>query len=375
MSSPEATTLRLALGGLVNFPPNLDGRRLCVGIDAAADTVAICAMDESGAVTGESGCSSSPSVVIEHLEMLGATNTAEIGIEAGGCGTALTRRLRLGGFSVRVLDARRVSGFLKLTQNKTDRNDARGIAEIVRLGTNAVPDVLVKTEAIQLLRSELVLRHRLVQQRLALENVLRGTFRLNGGKLTKPYSGTHLARLVAEETARLGSEGIEIGQLVDPVVDLLVALRQTLARSDRRLARRASELDACRRFMEIPGVGTICALSFYTAIEDPGRFERSEDVGPYLGLVPKVSQSGTVNMYGRISRAGNSMTRTHLVTAATGMMRLAAKDNDLRRWAMKIAERSGRGKARVALARKLATVMIAMWKSGEPFKFDRATSA
>jgi transposase len=349
--------------------------RLSFGIDAGADAVSICALSHNGDVLGEASCEALAPTVIEKLAFLGGAPESVVGIEAGGCSTSLIRKLRSAGYSVRVLDTRRVSGFLKITQNKTDRNDARGIAEIIRLNNAAVPDVMVKTEAIQLLRSELVLRQRLVFQRVAVENALRGTFRLNGGKLSRVYSGAHLARMVNDELIRLKTEGVDLEEVVAPVVSLLVALRQTLERSNRRLAHRAEELDVCRRFMTIPGVGSLCALSFYTAIENPQRFEQAADVGPYLGLVPKVNQSGNVLRVGRISRAGNSMTRTHLVTAATGMMKQADKDNDLRRWAMKIAERSGRGKARVALARKIATVMLAMWKSGEPFRFDRGRSA
>lgn len=357
-----------------SLPDHRNGKmhRLSIGIDSGADTVAICAINEDGHILGEAACSATASSVIEQLAQLGAAGECTVGIEAGDCSTSLTRKLRTAGFSVRVLDTRRVSGFLKITQNKTDRNDARGIAEIVRLNNAAVPDVMVKAEAIQLLRSELVLRHQLVAQRVAGENALRSTFRLHGGRLTRASSGSHLKRMVREETLRLASEGIDLGDVVEPVVTLMVSLRQALEQSSLRLAHRAEDLEVCSRFMAIPGVGSICALSFYTAIENPHRFEHSRDVGPYLGMVPKVSQSGSSFRKGRISRAGNTMTRTHLVTAATSMMRQEKKDSDLRRWAMRIVERSGRGKARVALARKLATVMLAMWKSGEPFRFDSA---
>lgn len=340
------------------------------GVDAGADTVAICALDEAGGTCGELSCSSHPPTVVEQLLALGANENCTVGIEAGGCGTQLSRALRAAGMNVRVLNARYVSVFLKLTQNKTDRNDAKGIAQIVRSGASAVPDVLIKTEAIQMLRSELVLRNRLMAQRIALENALRGTIRLNGGRLARVFSGSHLHRLACEEVERLRADGIDIGELVEPVLDLLVALRKTLERSDRRLTRRANDLDVCKRFMSIPGVGVFCALSFYTAVENPDRFINSADVGPYFGLVPQVSQSGSGSRYGRISRMGNTMTRTHLVIAAMSMMQQGNRDSYLRRWALGIAERAGRGKARVALARKLATVMLAMWKSGETFRHE-----
>lgn len=343
---------------------------LAFGIDVGGSVVAICAVSTTGAIAGEVTCDAAPHSVIEKLKELGAREDTIAGVEAGGCALSLTRKLRESGFQVRVLETRYVSRFLKVSQNKTDRNDARGIAEMVRLGASAVPDVMIKSEAIQMLRSELVLRHRMMAERISLENALRGTLRINGGHLGRLYSGTHFERLIAEELDRLRAGGVDLREVVSPVAALLVQMRRTIERMNRRLAHIADELDVCKRFMTIPGVGTICALSFYTAIADPHRFERNADVGPYLGLVPRISQSGGMMRSGRISRMGNTMTRTHLVSAAKAMLRLSNKDSDARRWALKILERSGRGKAQVALARKLATIMLAMWKSGEPFRAD-----
>lgn len=170
------------------------------------------------------------------------------------------------------------------------------------------------------------------------------------------------------------TEGIDLAGIIGPTAEILVALRRLLERMDRDFVHRANELATCKLFLSIPGVGPICAISFYTAIEDPSRFKRAEDVGPYLGLVPKMSQSGTVLRGGRISRMGSSLTRTHLVTAAVIMMSHAKTDSDLKRWALNLEKRIGRGKARVALARKLATIMIAMWKSGEPFRPNAISS-
>lgn len=343
-----------------------------VGIDAGEDSAALCALDQSGAIVGEISCDAASNMVIEKLGELHATSETVIGIEAGGCGRPIARKLRAAGFQLRVLETKYVSRFLKVRQNKTDRNDTRGIAEIVRLGATAVPDVLIKPEAIQMLRSELVLRQRLLAQRVALENALHGTLRLSGGQLCRIFSGTHLERTLREKLDRLFAGGIDLREVIEPVAAILVELRMTIERGDRRLEHIAQDLEVCRRLMTIPGVGRICALSFYTAIADPYRFERNSDVGPYLGLVPRISQSGSLNIAGRITKTGNRMTRTHLVAAAGSMMVQAKKDSELRRWALRIKERSGHGKARVALARKLAVVMLAMWKSGEPFRLSSA---
>jgi transposase len=146
-------------------------------------------------------------------------------------------------------------------------------------------------------------------------------------------------------------------------------MRSYLKTLDERLELTAKEQPICRRFMEIPGVGPICALSFYSAIEEPTRFGRNSDVGAYLGLVPKVRQSGQSTVRLRISKMGSSMTRGHLGTAALQHLRYAK--SDLQAWGESLAERIGKQRARTAVSRKLAVTMLAMWKSGEPYQSSR----
>lgn len=345
----------------------MDQARILVGIDAGPDGLAICAIDQIGALLGEWQTTASLTHISEQLAGLGSPNDILVGIEAGETAIHLTRGLRAAAYQVRVLETRHASAFMKVRQNKTDRNDARGIAEIVRLGLSVVPAVMVKSSKIQLLRSELVLRDRLMKQRTATENGIKAVLRLNGGRLTRSWSGTHLDRCVKNEIARLKHEHIDLTEVVLPVLEIAVALRKTLERATRRLERVAQTDPTCRRLMSMPGVGTICALSFYTAVEDPARFVDNADVGPYFGLVPRVSQSGGSAQYGRITHRGNTMTRTHLVTAAKSLMQQPRQDCQLRRWAIKLAERAGRRKAQVALARKMAITLLAMWKSEESF--------
>jgi transposase len=120
--------------------------------------------------------------------------------------------------------------------------------------------------------------------------------------------------------------------------------------------------------MKIPGVGSVTALSFFSAIENPHRFKRSADVGAYLGLVPRLRQSGSMSHSGRITRAGNKMTRTHLYMSACVLMSRALEQTQLGDWAKSLQERIRFNKARVALARKLAVVMLTIWKTGSTFK-------
>ena len=136
----------------------------------------------------------------------------------------------------------------------------------------------------------------------------------------------------------------------------------------------ASNNPTCRNFQTIPGVGAVIALSFYSAIGDPHRFERSRDVGAYLGLTPTLYQSGATSRRGRISRHGNKLTRMHLITAATVLLCRIEIESRLRTWGLELAQRVGFLKARVAVARKLAVIMLGMWKTGSPFRPDGAPS-
>jgi transposase len=126
--------------------------------------------------------------------------------------------------------------------------------------------------------------------------------------------------------------------------------------------------EVCQRWMEIPGIGPITALTFYAVVSDPHRFDRAVKIGSYLGLTPRMYQSGMSLRVGRISRMGNAPLRSLLVGASSGFLKFSPDDCQVRAWTLKIEHRRGRRKARVALARKLAVIMLAMWKSGEPYK-------
>ena len=161
---------------------------------------------------------------------------------------------------------------------------------------------------------------------------------------------------------------------VKPLVEIAEALRTQISVVDRQMRNLAASIPTCQQFQTIPGVGTIIALSFYSSIGDPYRFVRNRDVGAYLGLTPTLYQSGATSRRGRISRHGNKLTRTHLTTAATVLLCKIEEESSLRSWGLQLANRVGFLKARVAVARKLAVIMIEMWKSGSSFCPDMSHS-
>ena len=127
--------------------------------------------------------------------------------------------------------------------------------------------------------------------------------------------------------------------------------------------------------MEIPGVGAITALSFFTAIEEPARFRRADDVAAYLGLTPRIYQSGESLIRRSISKMGNRLTRTHLVNAATVMMSATRTFSSLKDWDVRLSKKIGFHKARIAVARKLAIIMFGLWRDGTHFQFKADTVA
>jgi transposase len=272
-----------------------------------------------------------------------------------------------------VFEARQASKFLAIRQNKTDKNDARGLADIARLGRDSVSEVRVKSPECQRLRSTLVTRQKLVQLRTMVEGTMRSLFRLNGGKLKSASSVATLQRNATEEIRRLRKfNRIDLSEDIEPLLALSLATRTYVETLDKRLTKRAEDDPVCRRFLEIPGVGPITALCFYSAVEDPSRFRRNADVGAFLGLVPVVRQSGQNVARRRISKRGDAMTRTYLTTAAQHHLRHG--DSALTAWGALLAGRLRKGGVHVAIARKLAVTMLAMWKTGERYDPYRARS-
>jgi transposase len=344
-----------------------------VGLDVGADETTVCVIEGQSQTLIEQAIPTSAKQLHQLIKPF-KRRIALIALESGSYSIHLTRKLRDLGYPVAMFDCRQVSKFLAIRQNKTDRNDARGIAEIARVRGETMSEVRVKSAECQRLRSTLSTRQQLLRIRMAAESSIRSLFRLNGGKLKSSWSAAVLRRNVRSELARLRkAEKIDLAEEVLPLLALCEAMRSYLESLDEKLESIAKEHPICRRFMEIPGVGPICALSFYSAIEEPTRFKRNSDVGPYLGLVPKVRQSGQSMTRLRISKMGSSMTRGHLGTAALQHLRYAK--SDLQVWGESLAERVGKQRARTAVSRKLAVTMLAMWKSGESYQSSRGEFA
>ena len=342
-------------------------KRLWAGVDLGVETASVCVIDDAGKILRERDCISRAKDVRHALTGFRRARFATVAFEAGA-GTHVARGLRDYGYPVELYETRQLSKFLRARRNKTDAGDARGIAEAGRISVSLVSKVYLKSLDSQALQSRLAIRRHLVRQRVAAVSMLGRQIELFGGRLrssAKRINFRTAAEVEIRHISRTGSTDLveQLRYLADHC-ERLIAYQRSV---DRELAHLARGNDVCRRFMEIPGVGPICALTFYSAVDDPHRFSRSTDVGSCFGLAPRLNESGLIVKKSRISKMGNRHVRALLVQAASMYIIYCKQDSGLRDWALRLQDRLSRTPSRVALARKLAVIMLAIWKSGDRF--------
>jgi transposase len=260
------------------------------------------------------------------------------------------------------IETRHVKAALKAMTVKTDKNDARGMAQLMRLGW--FRPVHVKTLVAQEIRALLTARRLLLAKLCDLETSLRGILRgfgLKVGTVSKLRFESRIRELAA------GQPMLE--RVVEPVLRVHAVLRGEYAVLHRTLLAAVRDDQVCRRLMTVPGVGAVVAMTFKSAIDQPGRFQHSKAVGAHFGLTPRKYQSGEVDRTGRISKVGDAAVRVVLYEAANILLTRAARWSSLKVWAIRVASRQGMKKAKVALARKLAVVLHRMWLDGTQFRW------
>jgi transposase len=333
-----------------------------VGLDVSQKMTAICVVDKDGRRIWRGQCPSVPEQISVALRRYAGDN-ARIGIETGAMTPWIVHELRNLGFEVICLDARQARAALKMQINKNDQNDAEGLAQIVRTGWYR--SVHVKSFDSHRARAILGARTQLVGMTTRLSNHIRGVLK-TFGLLPGAMRGLPFDRKV--EVLLEGRSDVE--PIVRPMLVAWRQLRVQIAAFDKAIRVMVRMSGASRLLMSVPGVGLLSALAYVSTVEDPSRFARSRSVGAHLGLTPRQYQSGEVDRSGRISRCGDTLTRTLLYEAAGVILTRVKKASGLRDWAAAIAKRSGPGKARVALARKLSVILHSIWRSGEPFRWS-----
>jgi transposase len=330
------------------------------GIDVSLECSSVCVVDGSGKIVREGKVASEPEALINYF---GSLNVAlvRIGLEAGPLSQWLYAAMKESGLAVELLETRHVRKAFEAMPVKSDRNDARGIAQLMRLGW--FRPVHCKSMAAQETRAVLTAR-KLVQSKLKdVENSLRGILRGFGLKVGKTTARSFAGRI---------RELVEGQANLETIAQALLAVHAVLLREfngfEKRVRMMAREHVKARLLMTTPAVGPIVALTYASAIDDPARFKSSKDAGAHFGLTPKKYQSGETDYTGRISKIGDGSVRTALYEAAHIMLTKPIKGcAPLKSWAMRIARRAGMKKAKVALARRLAVILHRMLADETPF--------
>jgi transposase len=333
------------------------------GLDVSLEETAICVVDEKGAIVRELRAASEPEALIIALKGLDLS-LERIGLEACSLTAWLHDGLRDAGFPAICIETRQANAAMKTMPNKTDRNDARALAQIMRTGW--FRQVHVKSRQCRLWRSLLVARRTVLNEMRSIENVVRAILREAGVKLGTPSRSAFAERV--RELA--GADALVMG-LLEPLLKILATMLEQFARLTKQVLDLVRKEQTCRRLMSVPGVGPITALAFRATIDRPDRFKRSRDVGAHLGLTPARYQSGETDIQGKISRCGDELARTALYEAAHSLLVRSKKWSSLRAWGISIAKRRGMARARVAVARKLATILHRMWSDGTQFRFGK----
>ena len=333
------------------------------GLDVAVKETSVCIVDETGRVCRELKVPSHPDDLV-HILTNPAWQIVRVGLEAGPLSQWLFSGLAEASLPVICIETRHTKAFLKAQVNKTDRNDARGIAQMMRV--NLYRPVHVKTLTSQKRRALLTARKLLQEKAIALENDVRGLLRNFGLKV-----GTIGAVKFDERIRELVGSSQELSEIVEPLLAARRTLREEFTRLHRKLLSIVRSNETCRRLMTIPGVGPVVSLAFISTIDVPARFRNSRAVGPALGLTPVLNQSGESSRIGRISQCGDGMMRTLLYEAAQVILFRVKKWSWLKAWAMNVAKRRGRQKAIVALARRVAVIMHRIWSDGTEFRWTK----
>ncbi len=349
-------------------PMQNDAMDYYAGLDVGLKSTCICVVDAEGKQLHASEVASDADVIGRTLASLKVAYRL-VGLETGQLSIHLTKALRAKGLNVVCMDARQVAAALSTVVNKTDKNDARGIAHLLRCGL--FREVHVKSDDACDKRILLASRRQLMTQAAALESSLRGLLKIHGVVLGPARRLSYIPRVNAAiqglgHGARAGLEALVVS---------LEQVRAALRSLDAEVKRYAKEDARSRLLMSMPGVGPLTSSMLVTTLDDARRFTTSRSVGAYLGLTPRQYSSGETTRQGRISRAGPAECRAMLFEAAHCLLHFYKKPSHLKQWGLKLAKKKGMKRAIVAVARRMAVILHRMLITGEPYDDGKLKAA
>lgn len=338
-----------------------------IGMDVSLKETSICVVDCDGEIQCEGTVISEPEAIARYIKAK-AKGAVRIGLETGPTATWLWHELRALSLPVVCIDARHAKAALSMQINKSDRNDAVGLARIMQCGW--YKEVQVKSLPCHEIRAVLNSRAQLIKIKRDLENQIRGLLK-NLGLVIGKAGGNVFRRRVEE----LVDEHRLLQEAIRPLLGVREIVCREIASLTRKLQGLARNDEDIRRAMTVPGIGPITALAFHSAIDEPSRFRRSRSVGAYIGLTPRRHASGEVDWSGRISKCGDRMLRTYLFEAAGVLLTRVPQWCKLKAWGHRLWKRIGFKKAKIAVARKLAVILHRMWRDRTDFIWSSKEAA
>ena len=341
---------------------NFSGQQnLTIGLDLGDGTSCYCVLEESGQIVLEQRVSTTVKALREEF---GGMPRSRMVLETGMHSPWVSRLLTELGHEVIVAHARNVR-LIGESRKKDDRLDAQTLARLARIDPELLSPVKHRSAKAQADLTVIRARAGLVRARTALTNTARGLAKSYGERLR----GCNVRNLNPEKAQRLSPE---LRKALEPLLAASAALSEQIGEYNERIEQMAKEsYPQVELLKQVKGVGTLIALTFLLTLEDAHRFQKSRDVGCYLGLQPGRRNSGQSEPQMHISKEGDPYLRTLLVQGAQHILGPFGVDCDLRRWGLKLAERGGRsGKKRaiIAVARKLAVLLHHLWVSGEVYE-------
>ena len=335
-------------------------KRITIGMDLGDKTSQYCVLEEDQVLKEASVATTKKGL----MQVFGSIPRCRIAMEVGTHSPWMSRLLRSLGHEVIVANARQLQVITHSTR-KNDKADAKTLARLARIDPELLRPIRHRSEKAQMDLMQIRVRAALMDCRTALVNTLRG-----------------LAKSVGERVPSCTTDAIDPTVLEDlpeqlqavlkPLVVQIESLTEQIQESDRQLEQIArNEYPETELMQQVMGVGTLIALTHRLTIDDPNRFSKSRDIGCYVGLRPRQSQSGNSDPQLRISKEGDSYLRRMLVQGAHYILSHKGPDTDLKRWGLKLAERGGknaRKRAIVAVARKLGILLHRLWVGGEVYE-------
>jgi transposase len=336
-------------------------RSLTIGMDLGDKTSHYYVLDSEGELVREGTLTTTKKGMKQRF---GSLQRCRIAMEVGTHSPWVSRLLGSLGHEVIVANARQVK-LISASSRKSDRLDAQTLARLARMDPELLRPIRHRSEKAQGHLMQVRVRSALVETRTGLINTARGLAKAMG------------ERLPACDADQMGVEKMqglpaELAEALAPLLETVESLTERIKEWDQKLEQLAgSEYPETELLRQVSGVGSLIALTFVLTLEDPNRFGKSRDVGCYLGLRPRRSESGERQPQLGISKEGDVYLRKLLVQGAHCILSQRSPDTDLKRWGLKLAgkgNKNAKKRALVAVARKLAILLHHLWVSGEVYE-------